>query len=118
MQVEQLYLRDIVEAADAIAGFLNGVDRTSFLEDAEKKSAIAFQFTVIGEAVRNLPDDLKRRYPDIAWTNAPALRNLITHRYFAIDWTIIFDTAVTAIPNLRQQIASILANEYPEDAEQ
>ena len=73
---------------------------------------MAFQFSIIGEAVRNLPDDLKQRYPDVAWVNARNLRNLIAHRYFAISWPIIWDTATLAIPVLRSQIAAIIDTEF------
>lgn len=115
MQHERLYLHDILEAADAIARFVEDTSRDAFLADSEKQSAVAFQFLIIGEAVRNLPDEMKSRYPDIAWGRARNLRNLIAHHYFAIDWSIIWDTATLSVPQLGTQISRILAAEFPEN---
>jgi uncharacterized protein with HEPN domain len=56
---------------------------------------------------------MKQRYPAIAWVQARDLRNLIAHRYFAIDWSIIWDTATVSVPLLRPQIAAILEAEFP-----
>jgi len=50
MRPEVLYLTDIVEAADSIATFLNGVEREAFLTDELRQSAVLQKFIVIGEA--------------------------------------------------------------------
>jgi uncharacterized protein with HEPN domain len=115
MQRERLYLLDILAATRDIERFVHDVEREAFLANSEKQSAVAFQFSVIGEAVFHVTDALKHRYPEVAWIQARDLRNLIAHRYFAIDWTIIWDTATISVPLLRQQISTILAAEFPEE---
>lgn len=112
MQHDHLYAVDILQACDTIATFVANTNRDAFLADDLLQSGVAFQFTIIGEAVRSLPDDLKQRYPHVAWMNARNLRNLITHRYFAISWPIIWDTATLSIPVLRSQIAAIIDAEF------
>ncbi len=114
MRREALYLSDIVEAADEIAKYLSDTDETSFLTNTIRQSAVAFQLAIIGEAVANLPDDLRTRYPDVEWRAARGLRNIIVHSYFAINWTIIWETATADVPLLREQITAILDNEFPE----
>ncbi len=112
MQREHLYVRDIVRACDAIARYVMDIDRDAFLADDLLQSGVAFQFSIIGEAVRNVPVELKQRHPEVAWINARDLRNLIAHRYFAISWPIIWETATVSIPILRAQIATILMSEF------
>ncbi|MBC7238103.1 MAG: DUF86 domain-containing protein [Chloroflexi bacterium] len=51
MRPERLCLLDIVEAADAIARFLHGVDRSQFMDDELRQSAVLQKLIVIGEAV-------------------------------------------------------------------
>ena len=46
----------------------------------------------MGEAVRNLPDDLKQTHPDIPWRMIVAVRNRLAHGYFGVDDTILFTT--------------------------
>jgi len=41
------------------------------------------------------------------------LRNIAIHQYFGISWDIVWDTATQDVPVLRDQVAAILAAEYP-----
>jgi len=50
MRLERQYLIDIIEAADAIAAFLSGQDKQSFLDNDLVRSAVLHKITVIGEA--------------------------------------------------------------------
>lgn len=68
---------------------------------------------MIGEAARHLRDGLAPRYPEVDWNKAAALRNLIAHAYFSVDYEIVYRTARESLPKLREQSARILATEHP-----
>jgi uncharacterized protein with HEPN domain len=70
MRSEKLYLNDIVEAADAIARFLNDVSRDDFLTDELRQSAVSQKFVIIGEAASRVSESLRTQYPNIPG-NAP-----------------------------------------------
>ena len=112
MQRDHLYAVDILQACDTIAKYVASTNQEAFLADDLLQGGVAFQFSIIGEAVRNLPDDIKQRYPHVAWANARDLRNLIAHRYVAISWPIIWDTATLSVPVLRSRIAAIIDTEF------
>jgi uncharacterized protein with HEPN domain len=114
MRREQLYLHDIVLAADAIARFLLGQDSESFDNNDQLESAVAFQLMIIGEAVAHLPEELKAKYPSIPWIQITGLRNQVAHQYFGLAWESIWDTASQEVPVLRKQVAEILRAELPE----
>jgi uncharacterized protein with HEPN domain len=80
LQHERLYLADILEASDKIARFVVVHDASTFMADEQVQSAVAFQLSIIGEATRSLPDDLKQRYPAVAWQDARSMRNIIAHQ--------------------------------------
>ncbi len=62
--------------------------------------AVLFNLSVIGEAVKRLPDDVRAELPE-AQRSAPArLRDLIAHHYFAIDPDIIWEVANRHVPVL------------------
>lgn len=63
MRREELYLADIVEAADSIAHFIAGKARDVFLYDDLLRSAVLHKLTIIGEAVAHLSSDFQERYP-------------------------------------------------------
>lgn len=111
MRPERLYLSDIVEAVDAIAGFLDGIRETEFLESDLLRSAVLQKLTVIGEAAARLPAELCERHPEIPWRDIANFRNIAVHEYFAVDWPIVWVAATEESPLLRSQIDQVLARE-------
>ncbi len=109
MRPEALYLTEIVEAADAIARFLHGAQRESFLKDDLLQSAVLQKFIVMGEAAARLSEEFRRSHPEIAWPSVIGLRNIAVHQYFSISWDIIWVTATQDVPLLRRHIATLLA---------
>lgn len=112
MRSEQQYLTDIVEAADAIARFVAGIDREVFLNDELRQSAVMQKIGVIGEAAGKVSPELREQYPDVEWPNIVGMRNILVHSYFSIKQDIIWQTATVAVPELRQKVTHILEQEY------
>lgn len=108
MRPERLYLTDIVEAVDAIARFLQGVDETAFMQDELRQSAVLQKLIVIGEAASRLPRTFTEQHPEIPWPDIIAFRNIAVHEYFAVDWRIVWVTATQEVPLLREQMARLL----------
>jgi uncharacterized protein with HEPN domain len=84
MRRDLAYLEDIVEASDTIAEFIRDQDIESFLSSPMLKSALAHQFTVIGEAAARVAGDLRERHPLIPWAKATGMRNIVVHHYFGV----------------------------------
>jgi uncharacterized protein with HEPN domain len=114
MRREELYLTDIVEAADAIQRFIADVDREAFLHDDLLCSAVLQKLTIIGEAAARLPAEFRERHPQIEWADIIAFRNIAVHAYFAIDRSIVWVAATRDARELRRMLAGILRSEYPD----
>jgi uncharacterized protein with HEPN domain len=114
MRPDRLYLSDIIEAADDIAEFVTGLDASSFEVDKRTRRAVLQALIQIGEAAGHVSPELKDKYPVVPWRQAVAFRNFVVHVYFATRWRTVWTTATEDIPPLRQQIAAILAAEFPE----
>ena len=113
MRRDELYLRDIIEAADAIAGFVANVDEGVFVGSDLLRSATLFKLTIIGEASARLSDELKTRYPDVEWNAIIGFRSIAVHAYFSVNWSIVWVSALTDAPALRTRILQIMAAELP-----
>jgi len=114
MRREELYLTDIVEAADAIQRFIEGIRRDNFLHDELRQSAIVQKLTIIGEAAARLPAEFRQCHPQIEWADIAGFRNIAVHEYFALDWSVVWVAATQDAPDLRRKVAAILAEEYPD----
>ena len=103
-----LYLQDIVEAADRIASYVEGVTRSAFKADQMRIDAVIRNLQIIGEAVKNIPGSIWEKYPNVPWQEIAAFRNRVTHVYFNVDLNITWDVVQFELPTLRTQIQQIL----------
>lgn len=113
MRHERLYLTDILEASDDIARIIAGVDAETFQNSDVLRSAVVHKLSVIGEAAARLSHELKLRHPMVPWDRIVGFRNILIHAYFGIDWDLVWETARDRCPELREQIARILAVDPP-----
>ena len=112
MRRDDLYLNDIVEAADYIATFLGQADFDSFQRSEVIRSAVVQKLAIIGEAAARTSDELTGRFPQIPWPQIVAFRNILIHAYFGIDWNQVWKAARVDCPALRREVTHILATEF------
>ena|SRR3989338_557603 len=118
MRREELFLRDLVEAADHIAPFITGLDRSGFQESELVRSAVIQKLALIGEVAAHVSAELQTRYPEVPWPKIVAFRNILVHAYFGIDWGEVWRAATKESPALRAQVESILRAEFTGDSDE
>ena len=101
-----------VRAADLELAQAFSLSNESLLETAF--DAILFNLFLIGEAVKSLPDEVKDREPQIPWTDIPRLRDLIGHRYHAINPDIIHASVRQDLEPLAAAITRLIAQTEPQ----
>ena len=79
-----------------------------FMEDAVLKRACARSFEIMGEAVKNLSGDFKRKRKEIDWKNIAGMRDKLIHQYFGVNWNILWDVIKEKLPGLKVQLEKIL----------
>lgn len=112
MQREELYLRDIIDAVDAIENFLRQVSEVEFSRNELLQSAVLHKLTIIGEAAARISADLKKRNSEIEWKTIVGFRNIVVHEYFSVDWKIVWTTATVDAPVLRLQVQQLIEQEF------
>ena len=105
---QRLFLMDILESIDAITSFVEGCSFEFFCTDRKTFSATIRELEIIGEAIRNISDEIKTQYPDVLWQEIRSFRNKITHEYFGVDGRIVWDIVQNELELLKQQISTIL----------
>lgn len=109
MRDYKLYLKDILEAMEAIEKFMEGVDFDKFQIDDKTSSAVVRKLEIIGEAAKQVPDYITQRYPEIPWKEMAGMRDRLTHFYFGIDYKLVWITVKERIPQIIPLIKKILS---------
>lgn len=111
MRSDQLYLKNILDAVEAIERFVATADEQRFLADELIQSAVLQKLSVIGEAAARLSDETRTQSPEIPWKEIIGFRNIAVHAYFSVDWRIVFITVCDDLPLLKQTLTVQLGRE-------
>ena len=103
-----MYLEDLLLAMNRIGEYIEGLSFIDFKKDYRTVDAVIRNFEIIGEAAKNLPDEVKEKYSEVPWAEMYLLRNKVSHEYFGIDYEIIWDVASNYLPDNKKQIENIL----------
>jgi uncharacterized protein with HEPN domain len=102
-----LYIDDILESIGRIEDYVRNLSENDFLNDMKTIDAVVRNLSVMGEAVNNIPDEIKIKHPDIPWDEIIGMRNKIIHEYFGVDADILWETVKTDLPAFREQILKL-----------
>lgn len=75
-------LEDIVKAIDEINQFTEGMAAEIFWHDLRTVKAVLYNLAVMGEAARQIPEEVQGQYPDIPGRDMSDMRNVVIHEYF------------------------------------
>ncbi len=89
MRNYKIYISDILECIHYIYDFIGERNYKEFIADNKTSSAVVLKLIVIGEASKNVPGTIRKKYPDVPWKSMTGLRDRIAHGYFGIDYEII-----------------------------
>jgi uncharacterized protein with HEPN domain len=103
-----LRLKDILDNITQLENSTSDCDYEEFIENADKKKAAAKCFEEIGEAVKNIPDEITSRHPSIPWNDLARMKDVLVHQYFRIDYDIIWKAIKETLPGLKPDIEKAL----------
>lgn len=103
------YLQDMLEAIEKVAGFTCGTDEQRFRTDDKTVFAVVRALEILGEAAKNVPEDIRNRYPQVPWREIAGMRDKLTHEYFGVNLDVIWKAAQIELPRLVPLIARALA---------
>lgn len=106
-------LDDLLDSAHAIEVATADVDFDAFVAERILRSGILHELMIVGEAANQLSPSLRARYPEVPWRRMIDFRNVIVHGYAGLTWERVWDTVTINVPELRAQIAAVLAAEFP-----
>ncbi len=100
-------VEDILEAADYIKQFTDGVQFPSFLSNKLLYFAVLKNVEIVGEAAYMLSSEFKGAHPDLPWSQMIKMRHVLVHGYASILPEVLWETATKEIPEVVPKIETI-----------
>ena len=108
---QKVLFDDILEAIQRIEEYTEKMDIEDFLESSLHQDAVMRNLSIIGEAVKGISQDTKKKYTAIDWRKIAGLRDILIHAYFGIDLDIVWDVVQNKLPTLKNQIQLIMSEQ-------
>jgi len=102
-----LYVGDIVDNIDKAVAFIGNCSYELFSEDEKTAYAVVRCLEIIGEASKHIPEELRKRWPDIPWKEMAGMRDKCIHDYIGIDYEVIWTAVKDELPRIRQMVHSV-----------
>ena len=103
------YVDDICEAVEKIERYTAGMDYEEFVDDERTVDAVLRNFEVIGEAAKNVPEEIRREHDDVPWSEMAGMRDKLIHGYATIELQIVWETVEEEIPTLKPRMEAVRA---------
>ena len=103
----KLYIGDILENITLMEEIIDGLDYKVFIGNKEKNYAVVRCIEIIGEAVKNIPEDIRQQYQDVPWRKMAGMRDKVIHFYLGVDYEIVWQVATKDLPALKARLNQI-----------
>ncbi|MGV0024047.1 HepT-like ribonuclease domain-containing protein [Phormidesmis priestleyi] len=108
----RLYLRDIIQSCSKISRYTQDLTIEAFVADERTYDAVLLNLQIVGEAVKQIPQEFRDYYPETEWRKISGLRDILAHAYFQINIEIVWDVVQNKLTPLQAQIREILEAEF------
>ena len=101
--------QDMLGAIERILDVTAGKSILDLDGDPLLLESVQFNFIVIGEAARHIPEPIRQRASEIPWLDISGMRNVIAHGYFDVNLPILWRTIEEDLPPLKFGLRRLLA---------
>jgi uncharacterized protein with HEPN domain len=103
-RTDQEFLSDIREALQRITTYVAGMTYESFVADPKTQDAVVRNLEILGEATKNLSEELRAKYPSVPWRSMAGARDRLIHHYFGTNLDIVWQIATVELPQVASQL--------------
>lgn len=103
-----LYLEDIVDSIKLVEEYTKDLSRVQFEENIAIQDAVMRRLEIIGEAVKNIPNEFREEHYHLPWKQIAGMRDVLIHEYFEADIDRVWNTIRNDLPEFKRLLPLIL----------
>jgi uncharacterized protein with HEPN domain len=103
----ELFIEDILENVNLIQDSIKGLSVKQFESNRLIIDATLRRLEIIGEAVKNIPDSFREKYPNIPWKKIAGFRDILSHSYFGVNMDRVWNIVEMDLPSFKKEIEKI-----------
>jgi uncharacterized protein with HEPN domain len=101
------YLRHILVEVEYLLDQSHDLSFERFATDETLRRAFVRSLEVIGEAVKNLPEEFRAAHSEVEWRPIARMRDRLIHGYFGVDYQLVWDVVQEKLPELKRNLQRI-----------
>ena len=102
-----IFLDHIINSINLLEEYIQDLKYQDFVNNYEKQDAVIRRLEIMGEAIRNIPEEFLDNYPEIPWRDIVDFRNVLIHEYFDVNIERVWETIQKDIPEFKTKIEQI-----------
>jgi len=103
----KLRIQDILDCINIIESYIKGKSENDFYSSYQLQDSVIRRLEIIGEATKNIPEEVRKKYPDLPWKKMAGLRDVVIHDYSEVVEERVWNTITKELPVAKRLIEKI-----------
>lgn len=106
----RVYLNDMLESMKAIENYIHQLGMDDFLTDSKTQDAVIRRLEIIGEAAKNIHEEIRGKYPHVPWKQIAGMRDVLIHAYAGVNIRRVWKVIREDVPRLKEMVEDLKSN--------